>query len=140
LGLAVPIVQVVAARRLFESGIMVKDGSAIERMGEVDTAVLDKTGTLTLGQPRLQKTTIQPRDLAVAARMAEDSRHPLSRAIAQVGASISTTLPVISDVIEHPGLGISANSGGSSYRLGRTEWALDAPDRPRVDGTVLSRD
>ncbi|RUZ32347.1 HAD-IC family P-type ATPase, partial [Mesorhizobium sp. M7A.F.Ca.US.003.02.1.1] len=122
LGLAVPIVQVVAARRLFENGIMVKDGSAMERLATIDTAVFDKTGTLTLGQPRLvNATSIDPAMLKIAADMAAHSRHPYSKAIA--GLAASSSQHKFDKVTEHPGFGIEAAAAGSIWRLGRRGWA-----------------
>ncbi len=136
LGLAVPIVQVVAARRLFENRIMVKDGSALERMAEIDTAVFDKTGTLTLGRPRLiGKDGIAPDAFAVAGLIAGRSNHPLSRTIAADAPASELSL---SDVVERPGLGIEARVGGKLYRLGRAGWATD--EAVREGGTVLARD
>ena len=139
LGLAVPIVQVVASRRLFENGIMVKDGSAIERMAEIDTVAFDKTGTLTLGQPRLINGKIAPGVMSIAAELARHSNHPLSRAIAAVEPSGALAM---SDVREHPGLGLQAGLQGRVYRLGRAEWALDGGASPQIaaSGTVLSCD
>lgn len=140
LGLAVPIVQVVAARRLFEQGIMVKDGSAMERLAEIDRVVFDKTGTLTLGRPKLANASeIGQGDLALAAALAAHSRHPLSLAIAETGGEVGS--PAFDTVAELPGLGIEARQGESVLRLGRAEWALVKVDAPADEaGTVLSRD
>lgn len=124
LGLAVPVVQVIAAGRLFENGIMVKDGSAMERMATTDHVVFDKTGTLTQGKPRLINVdTVAPDHLAVTARIARASRHPLSQALAALddGAEAGDF-----DLIETPGDGVEAiTPQGDVYRLGRSEFALD---------------
>jgi len=137
LGLAVPIVQVVAARRLFENGIMVKDGAAMERLAEADAAVFDKTGTLTLGRPRMTNLhEIAPRLQDVASSLAAHSRHPLSRAIAaqaQAGGALDWE-----DVRELPGFGMEGRSGGTVWRLGRAAWA--AGEAADGAGTVLARD
>ncbi|MER8778618.1 cation-translocating P-type ATPase [Mesorhizobium sp. C420B] len=144
LGLAVPIVQVVAARRLFENGIMVKDGSAMERLATIDTAVFDKTGTLTLGQPRLiNASSIDPAMLAIAADMAAHSRHPFSKAIA--GFAAPGGQHKFDAVTEHPGFGIEATVAGNIWRLGRRGWAgwkarTGGEGKHGFGGTVLTKD
>src|SRR3546814_7346346 len=84
LGLAVPAAQIVAAGTLIRVGVLVKDGSALERLAEVDRAMIDKTGTLTLGRPvatNLDEADAAERGLLPALSRAR--RHPLSEA--QIG-------------------------------------------------------
>ncbi|AEI02105.1 nitrogen fixation protein FixI [Afipia carboxidovorans OM5] len=141
LGLAVPMVQVMAARRLFESGILLKDGSALERLAEIDTVVFDKTGTLTAGVPRLAAPdAIDAGTLSLAAAIAAHSRHPYSRAIeaASTGKVAPHLMP--ETVTEHPGCGLEAKVGAHLYRLGRASWALAAQDEAHDEGLVLARD
>ena len=64
LGLAVPVAHVVSAGRLFDAGILMKDGSALERLETITDAVFDKTGTLTTGEPALRATAIPEGDMA----------------------------------------------------------------------------
>lgn len=144
LGLAVPMVQVVAAKRLFERGISLKDGSALERLAEIDMTVFDKTGTLTLGRPEVSRLEVPDKgDRLAAAALAARSRHPASLAIA---AQLPEAQPTASaeDFKEHPGLGVQARIEGRDYRLGRADWAADNACPDRIDGgdslVVLSRD
>ncbi|WP_425403553.1 cation-translocating P-type ATPase [Hwanghaeella sp.] len=122
LGLAVPIVQVVAASRLFRKGIMVRDGTALEKLAQVDRVVFDKTGTLTVGTPRLQEVgTHSPRVLAIAAALGANSRHPYSQALVRA-ADEGNLRPVngMTDIREIPGEGIEGRLDGEAYFLGRS--------------------
>ncbi|HTO30564.1 MAG TPA: heavy metal translocating P-type ATPase [Pararhizobium sp.] len=141
LGLAVPIVQVVAARRLFDNGIMMKDGGALERLARIDTVVFDKTGTLTNGNPILRSASdVQGDALGMAVALARSSLHPASRAISKAHGHVSTSVRP-QDVREFAGLGIEGLADGHVWRLGRASWATSATAADgSVAGTVLSKD
>jgi Cu2+-exporting ATPase len=137
LGLAVPMVHVVAAKRLFERGILVKDGAALERLADVDTVAFDKTGTLTTGTQRLANTAeVAPATLALAAALAAHSTHPYSRALV-AAAPASAAAAEFDAIREVPGAGLEAMRGGDTYRLGRPDWALAAPHTLPDDGAIV---
>jgi Cu2+-exporting ATPase len=126
LGLAVPVAQVVASGALMRQGIMVKDGSALERMSRVDRALLDKTGTLTLGKPLPDASALAalPADAAsVALALASHSRHPLSRALAEALIAAGHKAAALSDVAEEAGQGVRALWQGKAVALRRPEAA-----------------
>jgi P-type Cu2+ transporter len=126
LALAVPAVQVVAAGRLFRSGVILGNGDAIERLAEVDTVVFDKTGTLTLPQARVTNTQSMPSDLAqLAGRLGLSSRHPLATAVAREARDEE---PFV-DAVEVPGQGVRALIDGMEARLGALEYC-DVDESP----------
>ncbi|WP_417310497.1 cation-translocating P-type ATPase [Devosia sp.] len=120
LALAVPIVHVVAAGKLFARGILMKDGAALERAAEADRIAFDKTGTLTLGRPQLVAARETDPDAAqMARRLAAASTHPLSRALA-AGATGDEHEQIA--VTETAGRGIEAQVEGVTWRLGSADW------------------
>jgi Cu2+-exporting ATPase len=123
LGLAVPAVQVVASGRLFRSGVMIKDGAALEKLSAVDTVIFDKTGTLTRGEPSLvSPLMVSTETLALAAGLAQSSKHPLSRALVREVNRRGLAPVTVSDIAEHPGLGLSGTFNGEQLRLGSRAW------------------
>ncbi|RED51017.1 heavy metal translocating P-type ATPase [Aestuariispira insulae] len=122
LGLAVPVVQVVASSRLMKQGILLKSGSALERLNTVNTIVFDKTGTLTLSQLSLiAGEGHAPADLALAASAAANSSHPLARSL--TAAADGGNHSRLTGVREVPGCGLEwENAHGKLMRLGSRRW------------------
>lgn len=119
LGLAVPVVQVLASGKLMRAGILLKSGSALERLATITHAVFDKTGTLTLGKPTLTSSHT-PEQLQLAASLAAHSKHPLSQALATTYKG--ALLPL--GVTEVQGCGLEAKG----VKLGKRSWATSLAD------------
>ncbi|MCF4099943.1 heavy metal translocating P-type ATPase [Maritalea mediterranea] len=121
LALAVPIVHVVAAGRLFERGVMMKDGAALERLAQVTKIAFDKTGTLSLGTP-IFHGQIFGDDSAIdrALQLAQLSRHPFSKAFARAFAG--RAVAPLKDAEEMPGAGVEAHIDGQLWRWGRADF------------------
>jgi Cu2+-exporting ATPase len=123
LALAVPAVVTAASGRLFRRGLLIKDGTALERLAEVDTVVFDKTGTLTMGTPRpVALDQHAETDLRLAAALAGGSAHPLSASLSSALSELGIAAAEVADLREVPGEGMEATFAGRRVRLGRADW------------------
>jgi Cu2+-exporting ATPase len=125
LGLAVPAVVTAASGKLFRAGLLIKSGTALERLAEVDTVVFDKTGTLTLGAP--EATNIDARDAieqGLARALALGSAHPLAQALV---TAITGQMADVEQIREVPGYGVEGVWKGRRVRLGRAAWVGAEP-------------
>jgi Cu+-exporting ATPase len=123
LGLATPMSIMVAAGRGAQAGVLIKNAEALQALEKVDTLVIDKTGTLTEGKPRLIAIeTVEGMDearlLAFAAAVEGQSEHPLARAIVAAARVRGLALGAVTDFDSQTGLGISAGVDGSAVVLG----------------------
>ena len=102
---------------------MIKHGTALERLAEVDCVVFDKTGTLTLGTPEalnLADHPLQAQEVALA--LAGASGHPLARALAEAARATGIRPARVEEIREIPGYGIEGRWKGRLVRLGRAAW------------------
>lgn len=120
LGLAVPAAQIVACGALMRAGVLVKDGSALERLAEADRALFDKTGTLTLGRPEpANLRRLDWRQKSILLGLVRASRHPLSQALRRALECEGVIAVEIEELAEMPGMGLSGRFNGHAVALGR---------------------
>ena len=134
-----PLAVLAAIARAARCGAFVKDGTHLEQLSAVDTVVVDKTGTLTVGEPRV--VSVRPTEaaagegevLALAAAAEWNSEHPIGRAIYAEAAVRDLTVPMPGDVAYSPGAGVSAHVEGRRITVGRCRGQKNQPERDASD-------
>ena len=140
LGLATPMSIMVAAGRGAQAGVLIKNAEALQAFESVDTLVIDKTGTLTEGKPKL--IAVEPQApfaaddvLALVAAVEAQSEHPLAQAIVAGAAAKGLTLGAVKDFESQTGMGVSAQVGQQTVVIGNDAQMR----RIAVDPTPLSK-
>ena len=141
-----PLAVLAAIARAARCGAFVKDGTHLEQLSAVDTVVLDKTGTLTVGAPRVvavgptEAAAGEDEVLALAAAAEWNSEHPIGRAIYSEAAVRDLTVPMPQDVVYSPGAGVSARVDGRRVTVGRRKRQEHQPgqDTSGSDDAVAS--
>jgi Cu+-exporting ATPase len=130
LGLATPMSIMVGVGRGAGAGVLIKNAEALERFEKVDTLVVDKTGTLTEGKPRV--TAVIPADgfdkdqlLRLAASLERGSEHPLAGAILAAAQEKQLTLEQVQDFNAPTGKGVTGRVGGKPVALGNAKLLAD---------------
>ncbi|CDW92804.1 MULTISPECIES: heavy metal translocating P-type ATPase [unclassified Thiomonas] len=121
MGLATPAAILVGSSRAAEMGVLFRKGEALEALSRIDTVLLDKTGTVTLGKPALtalHSTLDDTAALRLAAALEADSEHPLARAVRDAAAQRGLTPPAVQNFAAIPGYGVRATLDGHTLLLG----------------------
>jgi Cu+-exporting ATPase len=145
MGLATPTAIMVSTGRGAETGVLIRRGTALERLAKVDTIVLDKTGTLTEGKPELREVRLIGSDfnegtalaLALAAAAESRSEHPLGQALVTAARSRGLALSDTTDFAAKPGHGITATVAGKRLTIGAARhFAADGIDTGPADAAM----
>jgi P-type Cu+ transporter len=135
LGLATPMSIGVGVGKGASAGVLIKSAEALERMERVDTLVVDKTGTLTEGKPRV--TTLVPavglsesEILRMAASLEQSSEHPLAAAIVTAARNRSASLHQATDFASITGKGVTGKIGDRAVALGNAKLMADLGIKP----------
>ena len=118
LGLATPTALMVGMGKGAQLGILIKDGEVLERLGKLDAAVFDKTGTITVGKPQVVLCSLTPENLRLAAALETKSEHPLARAVVEYAQARGLVLPSPSSFRALVGEGVEGEVEGHQVKVG----------------------
>ncbi|SMY07279.1 heavy metal translocating P-type ATPase [Flavimaricola marinus] len=146
--LAVPVALVAGLSRAAQFGVLIKGAGPLETMARVRTLILDKTGTITDGRPKI--VSIESCEgmsgdqvLLYAAALDQASKHPVAQAVVAAAKTQRLTLPVPSDVVEIPGEGVVGRVDGRNVIVGSYDFVMRRighPAKPRNEldaGSIL---
>ncbi len=149
--LAAPVAIVSGLSRAARQGVIVRDGGALESLGRARTLVVDKTGTLTVGRPRVLEVAAAPGRspaelLRLAASLDQISAHVLAQAIVREARARGCELTLPQDAGEEPGRGPAGRVDGHHVTVGkltlppgsRPQWAQAAENRAALDGAAIA--
>ena len=141
MGLAVPTAVMVATGRGAELGLLIKGGEILQRAGDVDTVVLDKTGTVTEGIPSVGRVIAigaakESEVLAAAASVERHSEHPIGMAIVRAARELGARLEAVDDFRSHTGSGVTGRVGdrkvavGNAHLMQQLGLKMDSEEKP----------
>ncbi|MDY0132349.1 MAG: heavy metal translocating P-type ATPase [Desulforegulaceae bacterium] len=146
LGLATPTALMAGAGKGAVSGVLFKSGKAIQKLASVKTIIIDKTGTLTKGEPsvlniyKIDKDFDEEKLLSIATSIEKNSNHPVSSAITKKGISENAEIIECSDFEEVGGMGVKGKIENIEYKIGKPGWFDNLPKKAlSILETVYSR-
>ena len=144
LGLATPMSIMVAVGRGAHAGVLIRNAQALETLAKIDTLVIDKTGTLTEGKPRVTSVEVERPDeysdrelLRLAASIEKLSEHPIGRAIVKAAEEKNLSLLPASDFRSVPGKGVRGTVEGKEVFVGTTDFLHQSGIASPNDGPEL---
>jgi Cu+-exporting ATPase len=141
-GLATPISITVAMGQGALNGILFRNAEAVEKLRDVDTLVVDKTGTLTLGRPKLTDVVAEDQVLRLVASVERASEHPLAQAIVQGAVERGVELAPVSDFFSITGQGVVGTVEGRQVAVGSARFmeSTGVPENLMVKAQALRAD
>ncbi|KUK57724.1 MAG: Heavy metal translocating P-type ATPase [Synergistales bacterium 53_16] len=121
LGLATPMALVAGTGAAYKQGLIIRNAEAIQTSRDIGVVVVDKTGTVTVGSPKVVRHDLQPEDLAYVIAAEKQSNHPLAKAITAVEDEKNNLSDVVEDFEETSGEGIRFRAKGEAYVVGKPE-------------------